>query len=136
MRRKVSCLLAATIAIAGALGGGCNSLSEQECTALRSEAYDILNEAHTCGEDGDCLPSEWPGCGKPLSNKNNDRIAPLRERFEKGSCEDQASAGTAPTPADAWSCPEPLLVYCKQGLCVNRHEAGEKGKTEPAAPKP
>jgi hypothetical protein len=120
MRREVSCLVAAVVLLA------CNSLSDKECTAIRSEAYDILNEAHTCGEDGDCLPSEWPGCSKPLSNKNNDRIAPLKDRFDKGSCVEQHD-----------TCPDTPLVYCKQGLCVFRHEAGEKGKgdTAPAASK-
>lgn len=94
----------------------CNDLDKEACLKLRGEAYDIVNEAHTCNDDADCLPSEWPGCAKPLNTKNQDRITPIKQKFDEGSCEDEAQ-----------TCPETPLIYCKQGLCVSLHEAGEAG---------
>ncbi len=95
---------------------GCDSLSKEECLKVRGEAFDIVNEAHTCNDDADCLATEWPGCAKPINNKNQDRITPLKEKFDKGKCEDEKN-----------TCPEVPLMYCKQGLCVSKHEAGEAG---------
>jgi hypothetical protein len=97
-------------------------LKEEECLKIRGEAYDIVNDAkmenpHTCGEDADCEPSEWPGCAMPVNLKNRDRIAPLKVKFDEGSC-------VEPTQ----ECPDKPLMYCKQGLCVKQHKAGETGK--------
>ncbi len=85
---------------------GCG-LDEKACNGLRSQAFDIVNEPHTCNDDLDCLGSEWPGCAKPLSKKNRARVAPLQKQFEDGQCVEKES-----------DCREPPEIYCKQGLCV------------------
>ena len=90
-------------------------LDEKECTALRTQAFEILNEPHTCNDDVDCVGSEWPGCTKQLNKKNLARIAPLKEKFEKGKCEEPKT-----------ECREIPEIYCKQGLCVFREKAAEK----------
>ena len=87
---------------------GCN-LSDEECLKVRTEAFDIINESHVCGDDSDCYRTEWPGCGKPVSSKNLARLDPLQEKFDTGGCKEE--------PADCRNAPE---VYCKQGLCVLR----------------
>lgn len=97
---------------------GCG-LSESECRALRSEAYDIINESHTCNDDTDCNASEWPGCGKPLNTKNESRVEPLKGKFDEGKC-------TEP-PSECREVPE---VYCKQGLCVFRETVGGENPTQ------
>lgn len=94
---------------------GCGGLDEKECLKLRGEAFEIVNEAHPCGSDADCELSSWPGCERPISSKNKARIDPLAAKFTEGKCKDE----------EARECPEPPTVYCKQGLCVFRHEAGE-----------
>ena len=53
----------------------------------------------------------------PLNSKNRAKVLPLKEKFDEGKCVEP------PT-----ECPEVPLIYCKQGLCVKKHEAGEKGK--------
>jgi len=107
-------------AIAGLLPSavGCG-LSEQECMALRSEAFDIINESHTCNDDTDCIASEWPGCGKPLNLKNESRVTPLKGKFDEGKCAEPAS-----------ECREIPEVYCKQGLCVFRETVGGANPTK------
>jgi hypothetical protein len=81
---------------------------------LRSEAFEIINEAHTCGDDNDCTGNAWPECPRPVSTKNNDLLEPLKAKFDKGEC-------TEPTK----ECPDTPEIYCKQGLCVFRHRPGE-----------
>ncbi len=104
--------------LAGAVVGivvslaGCG-LSEDECMALRSQAFDVINESHTCNDDTDCAASEWPGCGKPLNIKNEARVTALKAKFDEGKCTEPAS-----------QCREVPEVYCKQGLCVFRETAG------------
>ncbi len=99
----------------------CGGLKEEECLKIRGQAFDILNDQnrdapHTCGDDADCHASEWPGCPMPINTKNKDRIAPLKAKFDEGKCKDEPM-----------QCPEAPLMYCKQGLCVKKHVAGEKG---------
>ncbi len=118
MRRKV---IAALVLSALSSVLACDELSEVECLKIRGEAYDIINDhqrenPQTCGDDADCYASDWPGCAMPVNTKNRDRIAPHREKFDKGSCEEPKQ-----------ECPEIPLMYCKQGLCVKKHLAGEKG---------
>ncbi len=115
MRRKVVLGLSTWFVSVAVVA--CDDLSVQECDKLRAEAYEILNEAHTCNDDADCLPSDWPGCAKPLNTKNHERMAPFKEKFDAGSCTE---------PSDI-TCPDVPLMYCKQGLCVAKHEAGESG---------
>jgi hypothetical protein len=112
MRRKAK--LGPPLAlVALVLGGfGCN-LSEEECLKLRGSAYEIINEAHTCNDDADCFPSEWPGCSRPASSKNLARVKDYKGKFDGGGCKEEAP-----------SCPETPEVYCKQGLCVFRHLSG------------
>lgn len=105
----------------------CNELKEEECLKIRGEAYDIVNDAkmenpHTCADDADCDASSWPGCAMPINVKNRDRIAVFKEQFDKGSCKEPEQ-----------QCPEPPLMYCKQGLCVKEHKAGEKGNVTPTS---
>lgn len=105
-----------TMAMASvAAAAGCEgSLSEQECSGLRSQAFEIVNEAHPCNSDEDCVGTEWPGCMKPVSSKNADRIRPLMEKFKKGKCQEPEQ-----------DCRTPPEVYCKQGLCVVRERPPE-----------
>jgi len=98
--------------VAALLGPGCgHSLSQEECDALRGNAFDIVNEAHTCDSDADCRASDWPGCSKPVSKKNSDRINEHKVKFTAGSCK-EPQAACRPTPE----------IYCKQGLCVFREQ--------------
>lgn len=90
-------------------------LSSEECLKLRGDAYQVVNEAHTCNDDGDCHQSEWPGCAKPISSKNKARVDVHQAKYDKGGCTD-----------DEDSCSQPPEVYCKQGLCVFRYLAGDK----------
>lgn len=99
----------ARVALLGVLLGalaGCG-LDAKACTVLRTQAFDILNEPHTCNDDIDCIGSEWPGCTKPLSKKNRGRMAPMRQQFDDGKCVEKEQ-----------ECREPPEIYCKQGLCV------------------
>jgi hypothetical protein len=97
-------------------------LSEEECRAVRSEAFEIVNKAHTCNDDTECAPTNWPGCARPSSSKALAKIEPLHKKFTEGQCKDP----------DARACPETPVVYCKQGLCVFRHRAGEAGNPDAA----
>jgi hypothetical protein len=113
-----------SVLVVGMLAGssGCG-LSEEECLKIRGEAFDILNDharenPHTCADDAACNASEWPGCAMPVNTKNLEKIGPLKAKFDEGNC-------TEP-PAE---CPEVPVMYCKQGLCVKLHSAGEKGNT-------
>jgi hypothetical protein len=122
MRRKVIAGLAWAL-VAGVAFVACDDLSEEECLKIRGEAYDIVNDQnrdnpHTCADDTDCFATEWPGCPMPVNTKNKEKIDELKKKFDKGGCKEPAS-----------ECPETPLMYCKQGLCVKKHEAGEKGKT-------
>lgn len=96
------------------VAAGCDGLSEQECSDLRGKAFEIVNEAHPCNSDEDCVGTAWPGCMKPVSTKNNDRIVPLMEKFKKGKCKEPER-----------DCRNPPEVYCKQGLCVVRERPPE-----------
>ena len=121
MRRKVIAVLVGSLSL-WALAA-CHDLSETECLKLRGQAFDILNDQNhdhpqTCADDADCYASEWPGCPMPINGKNKDRITPIKDKFDKGNCKEPAS-----------QCPDTPLMYCKQGLCVSKHVAGEKGNT-------
>ena len=114
MRRKA----AAAAALALWVGSGCNKLSEDECAGLRTQAFDVINNddkkaPHTCNDDSECMPTEWPLCPKPVNNKNYERIAAIKKRFDDGSCKEPAK-----------ECRETPEVYCKQGLCVFREKPG------------
>jgi hypothetical protein len=109
MRRKD-----ATACLVLALTLGC-SLSDEECLTLRSEAFEVINGSHTCNDDVDCVLTEWPECPRPSSKKNMEKVTELKAKFDKGSCSE-------PPPARACEIPE---VYCKQGLCVFRHQRGD-----------
>ncbi len=93
---------------------GCSSkLGEEKCNEIRGKAYEIINEAHTCNSDADCIDTEWPGCTKPASRKNKARIAAFKATFDEGNCEEPKT-----------ECREIPEIYCKQGLCVFRERAG------------
>lgn len=110
-----SICLAAALA---ALGAGCESkMDPKECDKIRGEAFELLNKAHHCNTDADCRQSDWPGCERPLSNADYDKIKPMADKFKAGKCEE---------PKASSECKEPPEVYCKQGLCVHR----EKGVPE------
>lgn len=95
---------------------GCeNKLDPKECDKLRGDAFEILNKAHHCNTDADCRQSDWPGCAKPLSNADFDKIKPMSDKFKEGKCEEPKV-----------ECKPPPAVYCKQGLCVHR----EPGRPE------
>ncbi len=114
MRREANGRLGwSVVASALLLGGAACGKSEEECLKIRGEAFDILNEPHTCNDDSGCQFSIWPGCAKPVSRKNQERIDALKASFDDGSCQDEAS-----------TCREPPDVYCKQGLCVFREVPG------------
>jgi len=105
-----------TVVVVGTAGCG---LSESECMGLRSQAFDIINESHTCNDDADCLASEWPGCGKPLNTKNEGRVKPIQAKFDEGKCKEPER-----------QCREIPEVYCKQGLCVFRESVGGENPTK------
>ncbi|HSO00856.1 MAG TPA: hypothetical protein VLS89_21340 [Candidatus Nanopelagicales bacterium] len=114
---------AAPVALAAllfALAGCENKMDPKECDTIRGEAFELLNKAHHCSTDADCRPSDWPGCEKPLSNANFDKIKPMAEKFKAGKCE-EPKVDCKPSPE----------VYCKQGLCVNREKSapGAQGQT-------
>ncbi len=96
---------------------GCEKKMEPAaCDKLRGDAFALLNKAHHCANDTDCRQSEWPGCQKPINNKDFDTIAPWKNEFTTGKCEEPKIDCPKETPAS----------YCKQGLCVHR----EKGRNE------
>ena len=87
-------------------------LSEPACLQLRSEAFEIINGVHVCDDDSDCLPSNWPGCAKPLNTDHHLRLGRLETRFTEGHCREPEA-----------SCREPLEVYCDRSFCVFRQVA-------------
>jgi hypothetical protein len=98
---------------------GCEKKMEPEqCDKIRGEAFTLLNKAHHCADDKDCRQSDWPGCAKPINNKDFDVIKPMADQFKEGKCEE-------PKGIECGEAPE---SYCKQGLCVHR----EKGRDENA----
>jgi hypothetical protein len=99
--------------------GGCsNNLDPKECLSVRADAFELLNKAQHCNNDSDCRQSDWPGCPKPLSNDTFDKIRPMKEKFQKGKCEEQKP-----------DCREPPEAYCKQGLCVHREKGTSEGSS-------
>jgi hypothetical protein len=127
MRRKAT--LAAALCLLGLLAlAGCNKLSQEECDALRTQAFDIVNDEQkqspqACADDVDCMPTPWPGCSRPVNKKNLATVEELEQQFRRGEC-------TEPEPARPC---DQLEVYCKQGLCVHRHLREEAAETPPAA---
>ena len=106
-----------------ALASGCsNNMDPKECLSLRADAFELLNKAQHCNTDSDCRQSDWPGCPKPLSNETFDKIKPMKDKFQKGKCEEQKD-----------TCREAPEAYCKQGLCVAREKGtpGGAGNTPP-----
>ncbi len=119
---RVLPLAVALGALALAALPGCeNKMETQACDKLRGDAFALLNKAHHCGTDADCRQSDWPGCQKPINQKNFDTIKPWADEFKKGKCEEPKIDCPKETPES----------YCKQGLCVHR----EKGRDE-NAPRP
>ncbi len=103
------------LVLVATVASGCGSkLKVEECNALRGDGFEKLNAAHTCNDDSDCVPSEWPGCAKPTSAKDKARITELKTKFDAGKCEEPAA-----------KCRETPEIYCKQGLCVFREQAGQ-----------
>lgn len=116
--RGAAALVAAGALVALAALPGCeNKMEPEQCDKLRADAFQILNKAHHCAADSDCRQSSWPGCQKPINNKDHDAIQPLADQYEQGKCEEPKV-----------DCTEPPESYCKQGLCVHR----EKGRDENA----
>jgi len=108
----VACLGVACLGVA-CLGVGCRDrLSEAACSGLRSEAFDIVNGVHPCKDDADCLPSEWPGCAKPLNIDDHRRIAAIKAKFDQGQCQEPAA-----------SCRDLTEVHCDRNFCVFRPPA-------------
>src|SRR5262245_64872783 len=123
---KLSPTHAAAVAVLAAMGpwlsAGCSSsLDPKECSKLREDAFELVNKAQHCNNDGDCRQSDWPGCAKPLSSESYDKIKAMKESYTKGKCVEPKS-----------DCKEPPEVYCKTGLCVHR----EKGTPEGAGNTP
>ncbi|MEM1033847.1 MAG: hypothetical protein AAGN82_26165 [Myxococcota bacterium] len=112
--RGVAAMWLATLTVA--VGpAGCGGLDEAQCTVLRGEAFEIVNEAHTCGSDAECELSAWPGCERPINTKGLARVEAVATKWNEGKCQEEEEARV---------CPEPPTVYCKQGLCVFRHRPG------------
>lgn len=120
MRRKAKVVAGSfgwTLALV--VASGCNTADSKECESLRGQAFDIINTAHVCADDADCVPTSWPGCSKPVNSKNKARVVELKEKFDKGKC----------VEAEA-KCRETPEIYCKQGLCVFRELAGQTNPTQ------
>ena len=119
---RTACATAALAAMALPLSGGCsNEMEQKQCLKLREDAFDLVNKAQHCNNDGECRQSDWPGCAKPVSSETHGKIKPMKDSFAKGKCAESKS-----------DCREPPEVYCKQGLCVHR----EKGTPEGAGNTP
>ena len=94
--------------------GGCRDrLSEEACQGLRSQAFDIINGVHPCAEDTDCVPSDWPGCAKPLNTDDHRRIGQLKAKFDQGQCQEPEAR-----------CGELVEMHCDRNFCVARPPAG------------
>jgi hypothetical protein len=91
----------------------CNKMEEAECQGLRAQAFEVINGAHVCADDADCVPTTWPGCSKPVNSKNLARVTELKDKFDKGKCVEEKG-----------NCRDTPEVYCKQGLCTFREVAG------------
>ena len=101
-------------ALLAGLAAGCKGgLDEAACTDLRGQAFEIINKAHTCNSDADCRGTDWPGCAKPISNKNFTNVAEFKKKFAAGQCKESKEP-----------CRDTPEIYCKQGLCVFREVAG------------
>jgi hypothetical protein len=114
--RPLAALVALSFSVV-AFTPGCKSdkLEAKQCDKLRGDAFDLVNKGQQCSVDTDCQQSDWPGCKKPVSKANAEKIRPWAEAFKKGECEEPKV-----------ECKAPPEVYCKQGLCVHR----EKGVPE------
>lgn len=117
-RRVPAALLAAALLLAFAPGCS-NKMEPKDCDKLRSDAFDLINKGQQCNTDADCKQSEWPGCAKPVSLANDEKLKPSAAAYKKGQCEEPKV-----------DCKPPPEVYCKQGLCVHR----EKGTPENMGP--
>ncbi|MEJ7729839.1 MAG: hypothetical protein WKG00_11525 [Polyangiaceae bacterium] len=117
----ISSRLAALVALAAALClAGCSSkMDDKECAKLRGEAFDLLNKGQQCNNDQDCRQSDWPGCAKPVSVANWDKMKPMADGYKKGQCDEPKL-----------ECKEPPPSYCKQGLCVHREKGTAEGSGE------
>ena len=102
------------LVILASLSGCENKLSDEACLKMRGEAFEVINKAHTCNSDADCVASEWPGCERPLSKRHRTEIAGIKTKFDEGKCSEPEK--------DCRKAPE---IYCKQGLCVFREKAGQ-----------
>jgi hypothetical protein len=96
----------ALIAVIGACS--CDRLPDDACAQLRVEGFDIVHAVHPCGDDGDCVPSEWPGCGKPMNNDNRARLDAVRARYDAGKCPPPDPCGDGP------------VVFCDRNFCILR----------------
>jgi hypothetical protein len=119
-RRALAAVFASALPLI-ALTPACNSskLEPKECDKIRGEAFDLINKGQQCSVDGDCKQSDWPGCAKPISKANDEKLRPMSDAYKKGQCEEPKV-----------DCKPPPEVYCKQGLCVHR----EKGVPENMGP--
>ncbi len=118
MRREAKAFGVGYVAVLfGALG--CGKIAASECDGLRGQAFEVINTAHVCADDADCVPTTWPGCTKAVNSKNKTRVLELKEKFDLGKCVETKA-----------SCREAPEIYCKQGLCVFHELAGQTNPTK------
>ncbi|MBM4374866.1 MAG: hypothetical protein FJ095_07260 [Deltaproteobacteria bacterium] len=118
MKKEAMAVVGWTVAFFSASGCS-NKLEDAQCEVLRGQAFEVINSAHVCADDADCVPTNWPGCAKPVSSKNKARVLEFKEKFDQGKCV-EAKATCRDTPE----------IYCKQGLCVFRELAGQTNPTK------
>ena len=121
LARTVAFSFVGAVLSLAALEGCSSKMEEKECTALKIQAFDILNKAQHCNNDTDCKGSVWPDCQKPLSSTNAAEIKPKQDAYLTGKCEEALPACTDTTP-----------VYCKQGLCVRKEKGTPESQGAPA----
>jgi len=98
---------------------GCSKMDKKDCGKLREDAFAIINAASVCSSDGDCKPSEWPGCAKPVSVSGFDKIHGMMEGFKVGKCEEK--------PNDCKPAPP---VHCQEGLCAFKYKPSPNAPVE------
>lgn len=92
----------------------CSKMDPKDCAKLRESSFELINTANNCSTDADCRPTEWPGCGRPVSTQNFEAIHRSMESFRKGKCEEKPV-----------TCKPPPPTYCAEGICAFRY----KGQT-------
>jgi hypothetical protein len=103
--------MAAGISSLVAVGTGCGKLDPAECQKLKEQAFDTINSASVCSSDADCKGSEWPGCTRPVSTANFDKVHAMMQTFQKGKCEEKKV-----------ECKPPQPIFCQEGLCAFKYK--------------